>query len=132
MRATPRHDTPAELALRRELRRLGLRFTVNKPVLAGSRRTADIVFRRAKVALFVDGCFWHGCPLHGSLPKKTNRKWWQEKILGNQKRDRDTNQKLRQAGWRTIRAWEHDDPVKVAKRTLLALARLKRRPRQTD
>jgi DNA mismatch endonuclease (patch repair protein) len=71
------------------------------------------VFTRARVAVFIDGCFWHGCPEHGTWPKK-NAGWWRSKIETNQARDRDTNSRLEGAGWLVIRVWEHEDPVEAA------------------
>ncbi len=77
------------------------------------RRTADLVFVRAKVAVFVDGCFWHGCPEH-HRPAKRNIEFWQTKIDGNIARDADTDTRLKQAGWRVVRVWEHEDPAEAA------------------
>jgi DNA mismatch endonuclease, patch repair protein len=108
MTLTRRRDTPAELRLRSALHRRGLRFRVDYAPLAGSRRRADVVFTRAKVAVFVDGCFWHGCPIHGTSPK-ANAKWWKDKIKANMTRDRDTDRVLADNGWRVVRVWEHED-----------------------
>ena len=109
---TAQRDTPAELALRAELRRLGLRYRVNAK-LPVSRRTADVAFNRLKIAVFVDGCFWHNCPKHGTWPR-ANAEWWRTKIEGNVARDRDTDARLRKAGWRVIRVWAHADPASAA------------------
>jgi DNA mismatch endonuclease (patch repair protein) len=79
------------------------------------RRRADVVFRRARVAVFVDGCFWHGCPEHGTVPK-ANRIWWQAKIAANKERDRDTDRALQQARWQSVRVWEHEQPTRAADR----------------
>ncbi len=79
------------------------------------RRTADLVFTRQKVAVFVDGCFWHMCQEHGSLPA-SNRLWWAEKLARNVERDRETDATLREAGWAVVRIWEHEDPVRGARR----------------
>jgi DNA mismatch endonuclease, patch repair protein len=106
MQATPRRDTPQELALRSMLHKLGLRFRVDWP-LPDTRRRADLAFVSVKVAVFVDGCFWHGCPTHGTWPK-ANAAWWRAKISANVRRDRDTDERLRAAGWRVLRFWEHD------------------------
>lgn len=73
-----------------------------------------MVFPRAKVAVFVDGCFWHGCPQHGTLPK-ANGEWWRQKLEQNRRRDRDTDKRLKQAGWVVVRFWEHDEPQKAAR-----------------
>ena len=79
------------------------------------RRRADIVFGPTKVAVFVDGCFWHRCPKHGSLPG-TNVDYWLPKLERNVERDAETNSLLRAAGWRVIRVWEHQDPEVAARR----------------
>jgi len=81
------------------------------------------VFSKEKVAVFVDGCFWHGCPVHGTKPH-ANRSWWSEKLAANRRRDRDTDERLAEAGWEVARFWEHEDPVSVATRIrALVLAR---------
>lgn len=99
-------DTLPERALRSELHRRGLRFRLHRRLLPGVRREADIVLPRAKVVVFVDGCFWHGCPQHASWPK-SNADWWRDKIETNRARDRDTDDRLEAAGWTVIRIWEH-------------------------
>lgn len=119
MQATRRRDTPGEVALRTRLHRLGFRYRIDYP-LPGTRRRADIVFIRARIAVFVDGCFWHGCPTHGTWPK-TNSAWWREKIEANRSRDRDTDRKLRDSGWKVLRFWEHVDPVAAADRVASTL-----------
>src|SRR5262245_53641325 len=93
MKRQGRRDTTPELALRRELHRLGLRYRVNRIVLSGSRRRHDVVFPGARVVVEVRGCFWHSCPLHGTRPK-ANAKWWQQKLEANRRRDLDTEQRL--------------------------------------
>lgn len=103
-------DTDAELALRRELHRRGLRYRVGFVVSTKPRRVADIAFPRQKVAIFVDGCFWHGCPQHASWPKK-NADFWKEKIEANRRRDADTNERLSSAGWKVLRFWEHEPVI---------------------
>ena len=112
MKSQRRRDTKAELSLRSELWRRGLRYRVDVKVV-GRRRRVDIAFTRAKVAVFVDGCFWHRCPEHGSLPK-ANRAWWTEKLEANERRDRDADTELVAAGWLVIRVWEHEDPIAAA------------------
>lgn len=113
MLATRRRDTSAELELRSALHRMGLRFWVDRPPLKGNRRRADVVFPRARVAVFVDGCFWHSCPQHGTQPKE-NAAWWAEKLQQNRNRDADTTRVLTDAGWTVLRFWEHDDPTVAA------------------
>lgn len=108
-----RRNTAPELAMRRELHRLGLRYRVDVRPEAALPRTADIVFRRARVAVFVDGCFWHGCTTHGTIPA-ANREWWAAKLARNVARDRDTDVRLRGMGWTVIRCWEHADMAGAA------------------
>lgn len=105
--------TSAELALRSELHALGLRYRIQVPVLSKPRRVADVAFRKVRVAVFVDGCFWHGCPKHATWPKQ-NAEFWRAKILANQQRDRDTDERLRAEGWKVVRAWAHEPPERVA------------------
>jgi DNA mismatch endonuclease (patch repair protein) len=114
MLAQRRRDTTPEMRLRREVHRRGLRFRVDAPLpLPDVRRKADLLFTRRRVAVFVDGCFWHVCPVHGSSPK-SNTIWWQEKLSANVARDRDTDRRLVAAGWVVIRIWEHEDPLTSA------------------
>lgn len=113
MQSTPRRDTPAELQIRRIVHRMGLRYTIDAKPLSDSPRRADMVFRRARLAIFVDGCFWHGCPVHGTWPK-ANATFWRKKILANRGRDEDTNARLNEAGWQVLRIWEHEDPEKAS------------------
>jgi len=119
MRNQRRRDTKPEVTLRSELWRRGLRYRVDVGV-TGRRRKVDIAFTRAKVAVFVDGCFWHHCPEHGTLPK-ANRAWWTEKLESNKSRDRDTDAKLDAAGWLVIRVWEHEEPATAADRVEAAV-----------
>ncbi|MBY9075947.1 very short patch repair endonuclease [Nocardioides sp. WL0053] len=111
-RLARRHTKP-EVALRRELHRRGLRFRVQLPVPGNRRRTIDIAFTRVKLAVFVDGCFWHGCPEHGVKPS-TNPEWWRWKLARNQERDADTTRLLEEAGWTVLRLWEHEDVLASA------------------
>jgi DNA mismatch endonuclease (patch repair protein) len=110
-----RRDTKPEIELRRILHARGLRFRVDRAVLPDRRRRADVVFGPAKVAVFVDGCFWHGCPQHATWPK-ANEEYWREKIETNRLRDRDTDDRLRALGWEVVRIWEHEDPGVAADR----------------
>lgn len=113
MSAAKRRETAPELALRKVLHRRGLRYRVTYPVPGQRRRTIDVAFIRHRLAVFVDGCFWHGCPEHGTSPRQ-NSQWWQTKLAANEARDRDTDAVLASQGWRVMRAWEHEDPEKVA------------------
>lgn len=115
MRANRGRDTGPELALRSALHAMGLRYRVGVRPLPGLRRTADVVFTRARVAVFVDGCFWHGCPTH-SRAARTNAEFWSTKINGTRARDAETNERLSAEGWTVIRVWEHEDPVDAATR----------------
>lgn len=108
-------DTAPEMRLRRTLHALGLRYRVHVRPLPELRRTADIVFAGPKVAVFVDGCFWHSCPEHGTEPS-SNKAWWAEKLAKNVKRDADTDSRLAAAGWLVVRVWEHEDPAEASAR----------------
>lgn len=114
MKRQRRRDTAPEAALRSELWRRGLRYRVDHKVV-GRRRRVDIAFIRVKVAVFVDGCFWHRCPEHGTSPK-ANAAWWSEKLDANVSRDRATDCELASAGWQVIRVWEHEDVADAADR----------------
>jgi DNA mismatch endonuclease, patch repair protein len=114
MRRTARSGTGPELALRSALHRRGLRFVVDRSVPGGNlRRRVDILLRGARIAVFVDGCFWHSCPEHGHLPK-SNANWWRLKFRGIAHRDRDTDTELASMGWLVVRIWEHEDPATAA------------------
>lgn len=115
MRANRGADTAPELALRRALHARGLRYRKHAAPLEGLRCKADVVFSAAKVAVFVDGCFWHRCPEHGELPR-SNREWWDAKLSRTWYRDRGNDEALRAAGWTVVRVWEHEDPAAVALR----------------
>lgn len=109
MNAQRRRDTRPEMELRRALHR----FWVDRAPLPGLRSRADIVFPRARAAIFVDGCFWHSCPIHSTIPR-ANREWWSAKLAANRDRDSKTNQRLADHGWLPIRIWEHQDPEVTA------------------
>jgi DNA mismatch endonuclease (patch repair protein) len=115
MQGNRSRDTKPELALRSRLHALGLRYRVSTPPMPGVRRTADIVFTRARVAVFVDGCYWHGCADH-HRPAKRNSEFWKTKIEANRRRDAEVNQMLSGAGWEVVRVWEHEDPCEAAHR----------------
>ncbi len=107
MRGNRSRDTSPEMAARRALHAMGLRYRMNARPLPELRRTADIVFRPAKVAVFIDGCFWHGCPEHYREPASNIEYWW-PKIARNRERDAETMAALVAAGWLVLRFWEHD------------------------
>lgn len=113
MQRVRQKNTSAEAALRRELYARGIRYRIHVPVLTKPRRVADVAFSGLRVAVFVDGCFWHGCPQHATWPKQ-NAEFWRAKILANQQRDRDTDERLRADGWKVIRVWAHEPPERVA------------------
>jgi DNA mismatch endonuclease, patch repair protein len=113
MQANTRRDTRPELRLRSALFGLGLRFRVDRRPVPGIRCRADIVFPRRRVAVFLDGCYWHGCPSHYVAPA-TNAGYWAAKVAGNQRRDTVTGAALVEAGWRVVRVWEHEATADVA------------------
>ena len=129
MLANRGRDTAPELRIRSLVHRSGLRFRVDARPLPRLRRTADLVFRPVEVAVFVDGCYWHGCPEHFVQPK-TNSDFWKEKIGRNIERDRDTDSILRDAGWTVIRIWEHEEP-EAAAAEIVELVRRKRTERHS-
>ncbi|MER5256284.1 very short patch repair endonuclease [Streptomyces sp. NPDC002855] len=117
MQAIKSRDTKPERLIRRLLHAQGLRYRVAAKPLPELRRTADIVFRPTKVAVFIDGCYWHGCPEH-YVPPKTNKGYWSGKVAGNIARDRDTDRHLAEAGWEVLRFWEHESPDECASTVL--------------
>lgn len=121
MQANRGRDTGPELALRSLLHRAGLRFRVDLPLPFERRRRADIVFTRVGLYVFVDGCFWHGCPQHFVMPR-TRRAFWSAKIDGNRQRDLDTDARLLEAGLVSLRLWEHVRPSDAAKVVLAEYA----------
>ncbi len=121
MSAQRSQDTAPELAVRRLLHAMGLRYRVHVPPLPRLRRKADIVFPRARVAVFIDGCFWHGCPEHGRRRHEVNEWYWPEKIARNQRRDADTDARLQEAGWTVVRIWEHEPASDAAQRVVAAV-----------
>lgn len=113
MRRFRSRDTKPELEVRRRLHAAGFRYRLHAAVPEHSRRTMDIAFPKQKVAVFIDGCYWHACPAHGKVPTR-NSGWWAEKLHRNAARDEETNAALERNGWIVVRAWEHDDPATVA------------------
>lgn len=124
MQANRRRDTKPELALRSALHMAGLRyrcdFRIDLP--GGKRVRPDVVFTRKRIAVFVDGCFWHSCPEHGRAPS-SNTGYWSPKLARNRERDRDNSAALRAAGWTVIRLWEHEKPAEGLRQVLDAVDR---------
>ncbi len=112
MKSMPRRDTAVELSLRRAMHRLGLRYRVH---LRGLPGTPDIALTKARIAIFVDGCFWHRCPEHGTAPKN-NSGWWAKKLDENVARDRRKDIQLEELGWTAVHVWEHEDPMDAAEK----------------
>jgi DNA mismatch endonuclease (patch repair protein) len=108
-------DTGPEMALRRELFARGLRYRVHYTVAGLGRRRVDIAFTRKRLAVMVDGCFWHGCPEHLRLAGQ-NAEWWAWKVAVNRDRDEDTDRRLEALGWSVVRVWEHEAAVEAADR----------------
>lgn len=113
MQGNRARDTGPELAVRRTLHAAGLRYRLQVAAIPGLRRTIDIAFPRQHVAIFIDGCYWHGCPEHYSSPK-ANAEFWREKVERNRARDADTTARLEAAGWTVLRFWTHQTPASIA------------------
>lgn len=122
MKANRGRDTKPEMAVRRALHALGYRYRVDVRPEPNLNRRADLVFTRPKVAVFVDGCYWHGCPKHYTSPV-TNASFWSGKIAGNRERDAETTRLLEAAGWSVVRAWEHEPTEDVVSRVREAIQR---------
>lgn len=120
MSAIRSRDTAPELAVRSLLHARGMRYRTNFRPVAGIRRTADIVFTRRKIAVFIDGCYWHGCPDHFLMPK-SNLEYWVPKIEGNQRRDAETTAMLTAAGWTVLRFWAHEPAEAIAEAVQVAV-----------
>jgi DNA mismatch endonuclease (patch repair protein) len=111
----PRASTGPEIAFRKALHAAGFRFTLHRRDLPGR---PDVVLSRPKIAIFIDGCFWHACEEHGTLPKN-NREWWKRKFEGNRERDRRKDEALRAQGWIALHFWEHEDVRHMVQRVRL-------------
>lgn len=122
MLANRGRDTGPELVVRKLLHAAGARYRVDFPPLGGRRR-ADIVFTKKRIAVFIDGCFWHGCPVHATLPTR-NSEYWVPKLQRNVERDREMDELLRESGWMVLRFWEHEVPDEVASTILSVLRRV--------
>lgn len=120
MAAARTRDTKPEIDVRRLLHAQGFRYRIAHPVPGMARRSIDIAFTRARVAVFLDGCFWHGCPEHATQPR-SNASWWSEKLRRNVERDRETVRALEDAGWLVLRFWEHESAENVADRVVTAI-----------
>ena len=122
MRANRRANTRPEIRLRSVLHRRGFRFRKDFPIHLNGRRIVypDIAFTKKLVAVFVDGCFWHSCPEHGTTPK-SNQDYWIPKLRQNAERDRDVSRQLQIAGWSVVRVWEHESPEQAVETILLHL-----------
>ena len=121
-------STDAEVAVRRELYRRGLRYRVDFEVLEKPRRVADIAFPGRRIAVFVDGCFWHECPEHATWPKENAEFWW-HKLGASRLRDADTNSRLFDSRWTVLRFWEHEPPIDAAEKIAHTVAKANARRR---
>lgn len=130
MQGNRSRDTVPELAVRKAAHALGLRYRVDARPISSLNRRADLVFTRARVAVFVDGCFWHGCPEHHTV-SKTNEDYWSEKVVNNRRRDRETDRLLSASGWLVVRIWEHESPDAAAER-LVTTVRSRRAPQRDE
>lgn len=115
MQANRGRDTAFELRVRREVHRRGMRYRVDYAPSPEVRSRADLVFPRFRVAVYLDGCFWHGCALHGASPK-TNSEFWSRKFERNRQRDLEVSDALEARGWTILRFWEHETPYLIASR----------------
>lgn len=121
MQRQRRISTDPEVRLRKQLHAAGYRYRIGYRIPGAPRRTIDIAFSRSRVAVFVDGCFWHACPEHATQPR-ANAEWWQQKLAANVERDRDTDALLAAAGWRVVRVWEHEADDAALAQVVTALA----------
>ena len=126
MRANKGVDTGPEIRLRSLVHRAGLRYAIDVRPESDINRRADLVFREAKVAVFVNGCFWHGCPKHYS-PPKSNKRYWSEKVRRNRERDAETRSLLKRRGWRVLVFWEHQPAQRCSERVVSIVSERKKR-----
>jgi len=126
MRANRGVDTGPEIRLRSLVHKAGLRYAIDVRPEADINRRADLVFRAAKVAVFVNGCFWHGCPKHYSSPK-SNKRYWSEKVRRNRERDVETRNLLKRRGWRVLVFWEHQPAQSCSDRVVSIVSERKKR-----
>ena len=131
MQGNRSRDTKPEMAVRSAVHRRGIRFRVSTRPQPELPRTADLVLRKTRIAVFVDGCYWHGCPDHHTQPA-TNAEYWAAKIAGNIERDAETTAYLEQAGWTVLRFWEHEDPEAAADRVQDTVRSVLARPTTDD
>lgn len=127
MKGNRSRDTKPEILIRKSLHARGFRFRVGIRPIPRFPRTADILFTRQRIAVFVDGCFWHGCPEH-YVPSKTNREYWDEKVRNNVIRDQETSTVLSNAGWTVLRFWGHEDSSDVATKIASVVRQLRSLP----
>jgi DNA mismatch endonuclease (patch repair protein) len=123
MQGNRSRDTKPELAVRRLIHAAGLRYRVDARPERNIPRRADILFTKQRIAVFIDGCYWHGCAEHARVPSTTNSGYWQQKLARNVERDIDTTTRLEEVGWCVLRFWEHDSPQDVAKAIVRAVRR---------
>lgn len=130
MSRTVGFDNPRERELRSAVHRSGLRFRIHVRI-PGTRRTIDFAFTRVRLAVFSDGCFWHGCPVHGTV-SKTNTEWWTAKITANVERDKDTDARLHDLGWHVLRIWEHAPIADAASQIIESYQKLKSKQEEVE
>jgi len=126
MKQQLRRDTKPEMAVRQQLHALGIRYRVDVKLEPDLRTRGDIAWHGLRLAVFIDGCFWHGCPIHATAPK-ANADWWREKLDANIIRDRRADDALRDRGWTVLRFWEHDAPEAIAAEISRSLEQLRSR-----
>lgn len=130
MQSNKPRDNRLELAIRSAVHGAGLRYRTHVRPVSGVRCEADLIFTRRRIAVFIDGCFWHACPEHATWPA-TNAGWWRRKIEENAARDRRNDTELRQAGWTVLRIWEHEGIDRTVNRIVEVVGAFERSPRVT-